>query len=79
MPEITIPRTRAHLCKLFEILLANPEGLQGSEALNQLAASVTLTPYEAGLYESTGTPRFEKIIRFATIGDARDASECLLD
>lgn len=67
MAEITIPRTGAHLRKLFEILLANPEGLQAGEALKQLAASVTLTPYEAGLYESTGTPRFEKIVRFATI------------
>ncbi len=63
MPEITIPRTGAHLRKLFEILLANPEGLQAGEALKQLAASVKLTPYEAGLYESTGTPRFEKIVR----------------
>jgi len=67
MPEIMIPRTGAHLRKLFEILLANPEGLQAGEALKQLAASVKLTPYEAGLYESTGTPRFEKIVRFATI------------
>ncbi|MFC0239738.1 restriction endonuclease [Rhodopseudomonas telluris] len=67
MPEITIPRTGAHLRRLFEILLANPEGLQAREALKQLAASVQLTPYEAGLYESTGTPRFEKIVRFATI------------
>jgi restriction system protein len=67
MPEITIPRTGAHLRKLFEILLANPDGLQAGEALKQLAASVKLTPYEAGLHESTGTPRFEKIVRFATI------------
>jgi len=67
MPEITIPRTGSHLRKLFEILQANPEGLQAGEAIKQLASSVVLTPYEAGLYESTGTPRFEKIVRFATI------------
>ncbi|WP_257168736.1 restriction endonuclease [Bradyrhizobium sp. SRS-191] len=67
MPEITIPRTGSHLRKLFEILQAHPEGLQAGAALKQLAASVNLTPYEAGLYETTGTPRFEKIVRFATI------------
>jgi restriction system protein len=67
MPEITIPRTGAPLRKLFEILLANPEGLQAGEALKQLAASVKLTLYEAGLYQSTDTPRFEKIVRFAKI------------
>jgi restriction system protein len=67
MPEITIPRTGAHLRKLFEILLSYPDGLQAGEALNKLAAMVDMTPYEAGLYESTGTRRFEKIIRFATV------------
>jgi hypothetical protein len=67
MAEITIPRTGAHLRKLFEILLSYPDGLQAGEALKKLAASVQMTPYEAGLYESSGKPRFEKIIRFATI------------
>lgn len=67
MPEITIPRTGAHLRKLFEILLAYPDGLQAAEALKKLAAVVEMTPYEAGLYESTGTRRFEKIVRFATV------------
>jgi len=67
MAEITIPRTGAHLRKLFEILLSYPDGLQAGEALKKLAASVQMTAYEAGLYESSGKPRFEKIIRFATI------------
>ena len=67
MAEITIPRTGAHLRKLFEILLTCPEGLQAAEALNKLASSVQMTPYEAGVYPSTGTRRFEKIIRFATV------------
>jgi len=67
MPEITIPRTGAHLQKLFEILIANPDGLQAADALKQLAALVQMTPHEAGLYESTGSRRFEKIVRFATV------------
>jgi len=67
MAEITIPRTGAHIRKLFEILSSNPDGLQAAEALKKLATVVEMTPYEAGLYESTGTRRFEKIIRFATV------------
>lgn len=67
MAEITIPRTGAHLRKLFEILMPHPQGLQAGVALNKLAACVKMTPYEAGIYESSGKPRFEKIIRFATI------------
>ena len=47
--------------------MAHPEGLQAGQALKKLAASVELTPYEAGLYETTGTPRFDKIVRFGTI------------
>ncbi|MGA8694811.1 MAG: restriction endonuclease [Xanthobacteraceae bacterium] len=71
MAEITIARTGAHLRKLFEILMPHPEGLQAGEALKKLAASVQMTPYEEGLYESSGRPRFEKIVRFATIDCAK--------
>jgi hypothetical protein len=45
MCEISILRTGAHLRKLFEILLANPEGPQAGEALKQLSASVKRTSY----------------------------------
>jgi restriction system protein len=48
-----------------------PEGMQAGEALSKLAASVQMTPYEKGLYESSGKPRFEKIVRFATIDCAK--------
>lgn len=71
MAEITISRTGAHIRKLFEILMSHPEGLQAGDALNRLAAATKMTPYEAGIYESSGKPRFEKIIRFATIDCAK--------
>lgn len=67
MPEITIQRTGGHIRKLFELLSAYPDGLQAREALQKLAAAVEMTPHEAGLYESTGSRRFEKIVRFATV------------
>lgn len=66
MAEITRRRTGELLRKLFEILLKEPEGLQARVALERLAAAVTLTEYEAGLYEAGGR-RFEKIVRFATV------------
>jgi restriction system protein len=67
MPDITIPRTGIHIRKLFEILAPHQDGLQAAEALKLLAASTEMTPYEQGTYASTGTRRFEKIVRFATV------------
>ncbi len=67
MPEVTIPRTGVHIRKLFEILAQHPDGLRASEALKSLAESTDMTPYELGTYASTGTRRFEKVVRFATV------------
>lgn len=66
MAEITRKRTGELLQELFTILLTSPIGLPARDALHQLAAKVTLTPYEAGDFESGGR-RFEKIVRFATV------------
>jgi restriction system protein len=66
MAEITRRRTGEFLRELFTILLANPEGMRASDALQLLASRFTLTPYEADNYES-GARRFEKIVRFATV------------
>jgi len=46
--------------------MAAPQGLRASDALQALAARVTLSPYEADSYESGGR-RFDKIVRFATV------------
>jgi restriction system protein len=54
------------LRKLFEILKQTPEGVAAKDAMARLAQAVTLTPYEAGSYESGGR-RFDKIVRFATV------------
>lgn len=66
MADITRKRTGELLRELFKILLATASGLPARDALHQLAAKVTLTPYEAGSYESGGR-RFEKVVRFATV------------
>lgn len=66
MAEITRRRTGELLRELFNILMAAPDGVRASDALQTLAGRVTLTPYEADSYDSGGR-RFEKIVRFATV------------
>lgn len=66
MADVTRRRTGEMLRKLFEILLPLPDGLPAREALERLASSIELTPYESGDYDSGGR-RFEKIVRFATV------------
>src|SRR6266540_1353459 len=66
MAEVTRRRTGEFLRKLFELLMASPDGLPAKEALAALGARVKMTEYEAGEYES-GSRRFEKIVRFATV------------
>jgi restriction system protein len=67
MADITRKRTGELLRTLFSILMESPEGLPASVALERLAAAVTLTDYEAGIYPSSGVRRFEQIVRFATV------------
>jgi restriction system protein len=71
MADVTRERTGELVQKLFEILIKYPDGLQARDALEKLANSVTLTPHEAGEYESSGSRRFEKIVRFATVDCAK--------
>ena len=59
MAEITRRRIGKFLRELFSILMAAPEGMRASEALQLLASRFTLSPYEADHYES-GSHRFEK-------------------
>lgn len=66
MAEITRRRTGEFLRKLFEVLLAEQEGLQAAAALERVREAVTLSVFESGYYVSGGQ-RFEKIIRFATV------------
>lgn len=66
MAEITRRRTGEFLRRLFEILMPLNDGMQARDALAKLAESVKLTDYEKGNYAS-GSRRFEKIVRFATV------------
>lgn len=66
MANVTKARTGVLIRKLFQLLIAQPEGMRASDALTALANAVEMTEYEAGDYESGGR-RFEKIVRFATV------------
>lgn len=70
MAEITRRRTGELVRKLFEILIAHPDGMKAKDALAALAAEIPLTPYELGSY-GAGVRRFDKIVRFATIGTVK--------
>lgn len=60
-------RTGELLRTLLEILRDQPDGMQAKDALAKLVSKVKLTEYESGNFESGGR-RFEKIVRFATVG-----------
>lgn len=66
MAEVTRKRTGKFVRRLFEILIANSQGVPAKQALKQVQDSFDLTEYEAGYYDS-GAQRFEKIVRFATV------------
>lgn len=72
MAEVTKKRKGELQRGVFKILMESPEGLPAKEVLSQLEKSVPPTAFEQGDYESTpGVRRFEKIVRFSTIGPVK--------
>lgn len=68
MADITRRRTGEFLRIIFDLLWDKTEGLPAKEILDSIPNSIQLTEYEKGYYPSTpNSPRYEKIIRFATI------------
>ena len=64
MAEVTRRRTGELLRELFYILMAAPEGVQASAALQALASKVQLTPYEAASYEREGGASTKLSLRY---------------
>jgi restriction system protein len=72
MAEITTKRRGELVRKVIEVLKDHPEGLQAQDVLKQVEDSITLTPFEQSTYPNNpGVRRFEKIVRFATIGPVK--------
>ena len=71
MADITWQRNGELLHALFDILHEHgADGLPAAEAIKAVEKRVGLTEYEAGHYDD-GTRRFEKILRFSTIGPVK--------
>ena len=72
MAEITRQRQGELVRGLFGILKQHPEGLPASETLRRLEELVPPTPFENSTYpKSPNVRRYEKIVRFSTIGPVK--------
>lgn len=72
MAEITMKRRGELVRKVIEVLKDHPEGLQAKDVLKRVEDSITLTSFEQSTYPNNpSVRRFEKIVRFATIGPVK--------
>lgn len=67
MSNTTTKRTGELLRSVFEILWDKPDGLTAREVLSQIPYITQLTEDELKPLPNTNTPRYEKIVRIATI------------
>jgi len=68
MADVTRKRTGELVRIVAELLFNKPEGLPAQEILAHIPKVIELTDYERGFFPSTpNNPRYEKIVRFATI------------
>jgi restriction system protein len=69
MAETSRLRMGQILQSVFRVLMKHPEGLQVRQVTAEVEAVLGLTEYEAAPYPNRpGSRRFDKIIRFSTIG-----------
>ncbi len=67
MAEITLNRIGELLRSVLELLWNKPEGMPAREILAFLPEITQLTEYERGASVPTNVPRYERIVRLATI------------
>lgn len=67
MGNISLQRVGELIRAVFELLWSRPDGVPAREIIAFVPEIIKLTEYELGYTPSTNTPRYEKIIRFATI------------
>ena len=72
MAEITRKRVGELVAGLMKLLSSHPEGMPAKEVLLQLRSLVPPTAFELSEYPNRpGVVRYEKIVRFATIGPVK--------
>jgi len=67
MADITLNRIGELLRSVLELLWNKPEGIPAREILAFLPEITELTAYERGYSPASNTPRYERIVRLATI------------
>ena len=67
MADVTLNRIGELLRSVLELLWNKPEGLPAKEILAFLPEITELTEYERGYSPPTNIPRYERIVRLATI------------
>jgi restriction system protein len=70
--EITRQRSGELVRAVLQVLMEHPDGLSAREVLAQVERRVQPTPFEQSEYpDAPGVRRFEKIVRFSTIGPVK--------
>lgn len=67
MAEVTVNRVGELLRSVLELLWNKPEGMPAQEILSYLPQITQLTEYEKGYAPPTNIPRYERVVRLATI------------
>lgn len=67
MNEVSLQRVSELIRGVVELLWSRPGGLSAKEILAQIPEVIKLTAYESGLSSSTHTPRYERVVRLATL------------
>lgn len=67
MADVTLNRIGELLRSVLELLWGKPDGMPAREVLAFLPEITPLTEYERGYSPSTNMPRYERIVRLATI------------
>jgi restriction system protein len=65
--DVTLARIGELLRSVLELLWNKPEGMPAKELMTSLPQVAELSEYEKGLVAPSGLPRYEKIVRLATI------------
>ncbi len=67
MAEVTVSRVGELLRSVLELLWNKPEGLPAQDILSYIPQITQLSDYEKGYAPPTNIPRYERIVRLATI------------
>lgn len=68
MANVTNVRQGEFMRVVYKLLKENSEGLEVAKILNHVAKTLDITDFELGEYPSSpGKPRYEKLVRFASI------------